>query len=133
MINVVDLQREYLDKKIVKKKTFDIILGDLSRVVKNRSILGQKECWLNIPAFVIGRPLYNTRQATKYIIHKMQKEGFTVYDGGGNEIYVSWKVEEVSRTHESDDDDDDDDFMIPSFANLKKRANHVRSLASSRR
>ena len=130
MINVKDLHREQGNRNNLKKKTFDKILEDLSRIIKNRSQLGQKECFLNIPAFIIGKPLYSVRQATKYIIHKMRKNGFDVYDGGGNEIYVSWHIQNASKTPPREIEDDD--FMLPSFANLKKSANYVRSLSTTK-
>ena len=132
MINVNDLHRDHANRNNLKKKTFDKILEDLSRIIKNRAQLGQKECFLNIPPFVIGKPLYNVRQATKYIIYKMRKNGFDVYDGGGNEIYVSWHVQSVDKMP-SRDVEEDDGFMLPSFANLKKSANYVRSLSTTKR
>jgi len=136
MINVHELQREHDQRKSIKKKTFDKILEDLSRIVKNRSQLGQKECFLSVPAFVIGRPLYNVRQATKYVIYKMRKNGFEVYDGGINEIYVSWRSSPSGKQKEPPPHhvtEDEDEFMLPSFANLKKTANHARSLTKSKR
>lgn len=136
MINVNDLHKKQESRNNLKKKTFEKILEDLSRIVKNRSQLGQKECFLSVPAFVIGKPLYNVRQATKYIIYKMRKNGFEVYDGGANEIYVSWRIQNVRKTVEPppyETNNDDDEFMLPSFANLKKSANYVRSLSKTRR
>ena len=134
MINVNDLHREHDNRNNLKKKTFEKILEDLSRIIKNRSQLGQKECFLNIPAFIIGKPLYNIRQATKYVIYKMRKNGFDVYDGGGNEVFVSWRVTSVKKPIQTPlhEDEDEDEFMIPSFANLKKSANYVRSLSKTK-
>ena len=54
----------------LKKKTFDKILEDFTRIIKNRSRLGQKECFLNVPAFVMGQPLYNYTSGNK--IHHIQ-------------------------------------------------------------
>ena len=132
MINVKELKREQDNRNSLKKKTYDKILEDLSRIIKNRAQLGQKECFLSIPAFVIGKPLYNVRQATKYVMYKMRKNGFEVYDGGSNEIYVSWRVPTPIKKaiHV---DEPEEEFMLPSFANLKKSANYVRSLAKTRR
>ena len=123
MINVSDLHKDQETRNDIKRKTFDKILEDLSRVIKNRSLLGQKECFLNVPAFVIGKPLYNVRQATKYVIYRMRKNGFQVYDGGGNEIYVSWRIEnkQPPKKKEPSYNEDEDDFMLPSFANLEKK------------
>ena len=130
MINVNELQKEQAGRNDVKKRTYEKILEDLCRIVKNRSQFGQKECFLTIPAFVIGKPLYNVRQATKYVIYKMKKNGFSVYDGGGNEIYVSWHITEENKrpSRRESMDETEDDFMLPSFENLKKSANRVRSL-----
>ena len=133
MINVTELQKDQENRNDIKKKTYEKILVDLTRIVKNRARLGQKECFLNIPAFIIGKPLYNIRQATKYVIHKMRRNGFVVYDGGANEIYVSWRNNKPSKPKLPDYDDDDDEFMLPSFANLKKSANRVRSLKGTKR
>ena len=132
MINVKELKREQDNRNSLKKKTYDKILEDLSRIIKNRAQLGQKECFLSIPAFVIGKPLYNVRQATKYVMYKMRKNGFEVYDGGSNEIYVSWRVPTPIKKaiHV---DEPEEEFMLPSFANLKKSANYVRSLTKTRR
>jgi hypothetical protein len=136
MISVTELQKDQDNRNDIKKKTYEKILVDLTRIVKNRAQLGQKECFLNVPAFVIGKPLYSVRQATKYVIHKMRHNGFEVYDGGGNEIYVSWRVNKEKKASKSkvpEYDDDDDEFMLPSFANLKKSANRVRSLKGTKR
>jgi hypothetical protein len=134
MINVNDLHREQENRNSLKKKTYEKIIEDLGRVIRNRSRLGQKECFLSVPAFVIGKPLYNIRQATKYVIYKMRKNGFEVYDGGSNEIYVSWRLPAERKADEKPrHEPDDDDFMLPSFANLKKSANHVRSLSKTKR
>ena len=134
MINVSELQKAQVNRNDMRKKTFDKILEDFTRIIKNRSRLGQKECFLNVPAFVMGQPLYNLRQATKYIIYKMRKSGFDVYDGGANEIYVSWRVEQKKKPTKKlpKYDEDEDDFMLPSFVNLKKTADHVRSLSNSK-
>ena len=132
MINVNELQKDQDNRNSLKKKTFDKILEDLSRIVKNRAKLGQKECFLSVPAFVIGKPLYNIRQATKYVIYKMRKNGFNVYDGGVNEIYVSWRPDSKKKTSRDVVSYEEDEFMIPSFVNLKKSANHVRSLKETK-
>jgi len=132
MINVAELQKEHDTRNNIKRDTFNKILEDLTRIIKNRAQFGQKECFLNIPAFVIGKPLYSVRQATKYVIHRMKQKGFKVYDGGGNEIYVSWRIEEANKPIPSRDIEEDE-FMIPSFVNLKKSANRVRSLKETKR
>ena len=134
MISVTELQKVQDTRNDIKKKTYEKILIDLTRIIKNRSRFGQKECFLNIPAFIIGKPLYNVRQATKYVIHKMRRSGFDVHDGGGNEIYVSWRIDSKKPSNPIPEyTDDEDEFMIPSFANLKKSANHVRSLSKTTR
>lgn len=135
MISVSELQKDQDSRNDMKKKTYDKILEDLTRIIKNRAQLGQKECFLSVPAFIIGKPLYNVRQATKYVIYKMRRNGFEVYDGGANEIYVSWRVKKIKKPKIEEDayDDDDDEFMLPSFANLKKSADRVRSLKGSKR
>ena len=65
----------------------------------------------------------------------MRRNGFEVYDGGANEIYVSWRVKKIKKPKIEEDayNDDDDEFMLPSFANLKKSADRVRSLKGSKR
>ena len=132
MIHVSELHKDQDNRNDIKKTTFNKILEDMSRVVKRRAQMGHKECYLTVPVFTIGRPLYNVRQATKYVIHKMEKNGFTVNDQGTNTLFVSWKATSSVKPI-PEENLSDDEFMFPSFANLKKSANHVRSLAKTTR
>ena len=134
MIHVSELHKDQDNRNDIKKKTFNKILEDMSRIVKRRAQMGHKECYLTVPAFTMGRPLYNVRQATKYVIHKMKKNGFDVSDRGDNILFVSWKsTSTTSVTSRTEEDLTDDEFMFPSFANLKKSANRVRSLSKTTR
>ena len=63
----------------------------------------------------------------------MEKNGFVVQDSGENTLFVSWKTTSTPSVKPRSEELTDDEFMFPSFANLKKSANHVRSLTKTKR
>jgi hypothetical protein len=123
MINARDIAKIENKRREIKKETFTKIYEQFSRKIRHHVELGQKQVFLNVPAFVMGFPVFNQEEATKYLKRQLERADFDVTSTGNFEFLVTWGTAKPSREAEPDLEPQGD---LPSLMNLRKAANKYR-------
>lgn len=84
-------QKIELYKKVHQKVEKKIVLS---------SNTNYYECWYSVPEFIMGMPLYKLKNCIKFIVKKLEKDGFKVQVFDPNLLYISWKEEEEEEEDE---------------------------------
>jgi hypothetical protein len=125
MISARELEERNKAKHDVKKELFTKILIQMCRRIDMFHSLGQTECTLAVPEFILGYPAYNTLSVTMYMHRQLLRLGYRASILGEGLIHAAWgpppkdkkKKTAVAKQIEAD---------LPSFANLRKAADELR-------
>lgn len=106
----------------MKKETYVELYKQISRKIR-RSVEAQKKRVLfEVPAFLVGYPVYDRLKATSYLKRQLELGGFIVHIAGNFGLSITWKVKKDKVA--SGPMDHIEDF--PTLVNLKKVANRYR-------
>jgi hypothetical protein len=123
MISVDEILKLTEKKNRLKKETYVKLYEQASRKIRQSVDFGSKCANFQVPAFLIGYPIFDRYKATVYIKRQLERGGFTVVVAGDHELHVTWKVkkknEEKAIVVEAEAD-------FPTLINLKKAANKYR-------
>lgn len=92
IINISELHEKQKIKNNNKIKCYNSILKKCSNRIKFMSDKAQSCCFFEIPEFVFGIPLFNSRECVRYIIKTLMDEGFMVIYTHPNLLYISWDI-----------------------------------------
>ncbi len=90
MVKASDIIKEQQQLEKNKEKTFKKILEKINTKIKATAITSNKFCWMEIPEFIIGLPLYDVNECIKYLRKKLKKNGFTTSLIKNNILLVTW-------------------------------------------
>jgi hypothetical protein len=124
MLSVKDIQKIENKRKLARKELYKNILETFSSKIRNIVERGQTQIFLTIPAFVIGFPIFDRRQARDYISRQLTNLGYMVTPYGETELYVTWNKPKSAQEQETD--------LLPVFANLHKVADSYRNKKADR-
>lgn len=82
-------------KRIERTSTFSKI-ADLcqARVIKYAK-RDMHRCAFEVPEFILGTPPYDLNQAIKYVVDRLEKNGFLVRYFFPRLLYISWDADEI--------------------------------------
>ena len=122
MISVEEISRITNNRNRMKKETYVELYKQISRKIR-RSVEAQKKRVLfEVPAFLVGYPVYDRLKATSYLKRQLELGGFIVHITGNFGLSITWKVKKDKVA--SGPMDHIEDF--PTLVNLKKVANRYR-------
>lgn len=111
-------------KRDAKKQTYKALLDQLCRKIKTSYEIGNKECILTIPPFVIGFPRYDIAKAVQYMARQLMKLGYIVNYAGPMSLKVQWtKVPDDPVTAIEEEYPVN---ILPGLVNLQKTAQKLR-------
>jgi len=122
MINARDIAKIENKRKEIKKDIYKKIYEQFSRKIRQTVELGQKQVFLNVPAFLIGFPTFDRERATEYLKRQLERAEFTVVQTGPYELHVTWNVKKTKDEREEEPAFDE----FPTLMNLKKAAEKYR-------
>jgi len=107
----------------VKKETYKAMLEQFSRKIRTSSDLGNKNCILTVPPFLVGFPRYDIAKAVLYMSRQLQRLGYIVNLVGPFDIKVEWHKRPEPTI---DQEIETPDMFFPSLVNLHKAAGKIR-------
>jgi len=122
MISVDEISRLTEKKNKLKKETYVKLYEQASRKIRQSVDFGSKVATFQVPAFLIGYPMFDRYKATAYIKRQLERGGFDVVVLGDYELHISWRVKKTQPPHPPPADVDE----FPTLINLKKAANKYR-------
>jgi len=120
MINVDEISHIVNHRNRMKKETYVELYKRTTRKIRRAVETGNKYALIEIPAFIVGYPIYDRVKATSYIKRQLEIAGFDVVIVGNFEFRVTWKIKKDVKVST----DSIDEF--PTLMNLKKAANQYR-------
>jgi len=122
MINARDIVKIENKRKEMKKELYKKIYEQFSRKIRQTVELGQRQVFLNVPAFLVGFPTFDRDKATEYLKRQLERAEFVVAQTGSYELYVTWNKSQKEEKVEKEEAFDE----FPTLMNLKKAANKYR-------
>ncbi len=94
-VTAKELNRMIETKRIERTSTFSKI-ADLcqARVIKYAK-RDMHRCAFEVPEFILGTPPYDLNQAIKYVVDRLEKNGFLVRYFFPRLLYISWDADEI--------------------------------------
>ena len=90
MVKAQDLISAQKEREKIKYKTFAKIYQKIEKKITLASSSNLYYVWYEIPAFLMGFPLYNVKECKKNIIRQIEENGFKVEEYESNIILISW-------------------------------------------
>lgn len=103
-ISLNELYRMRKKKEANKIVCYDKVLERCHNRIRNAAQYGGLNTFYEIPAMIIGLPLYNIQLCTEHVIKKLRESGFLVQllpPPSMYVIYVSWDPEEIKPMKKS--------------------------------
>lgn len=127
MISVDEISRMTEKKNKLRKETYIKIYEQVSKKIRQTVEHGNKQLFVEIPAFVVGFPAFDRLKATQYIKRQLDLGGFETTIMGDYQIYITWRINKNKSSSSAPKESMTDEFGdFPSFVNLKKVANKYR-------
>lgn len=97
MINIEELHKKQKIKMENKMNSYESVL----RKCHNRiNYSTDTSCFFEIPEFVFGVPIYNSKECVKYVVKKLLDSGFMVIYTHPNLLFISWQIEFTAKKKE---------------------------------
>lgn len=98
MFSVDDAREVRIRKATVNHETYRGLYDTVCQRIKNRAEYAPvSNLTFNVPAFVVGRPLYDREHAFRYVRDKLVYNGFQVTQCGDYSLLVDWSVDPIRR------------------------------------
>ena len=123
MISVDEISRLADKKNKLKKETYVKLYEQASRKIRQSVDFGGKYAIFQVPAFLMGYPMFDRFKATAYIKRQLERGGFDVNVRGDHELHITWRVKKTPGEKKVEEQYADD---FPTLVNLKKAANKYR-------
>jgi len=121
--DIIKIEKKRTD---IKKQIYQKIFDQFIRKIKMSVELGQKQVFLQVPAFLFGFPTFDRAKATDYLKRQLDRSGFDVTKVDDYDLYVSWfKATKPQKEPEESPE-------LPNLANLRKLAIRYGSAPHSR-
>lgn len=88
-IHKLNLKRD--QRELAKFKLYKKVLNRIYRKIEQTSNSYQTSLFYQIPEYIFGIPRYNILETSKYIVAKLQEQGYVVVYTPPNFIFVSWE------------------------------------------
>lgn len=126
MIDIERINQIEDTRKKVRKEIYTKIYDQFSRKIMYTVQNNQKQVFLNVPAYMIGYPVFDRTLATIYLKRQLKRNKLEVIQISEFEFHVSWGKKKKKKEKEKTTVDLDDDENFPSLINLKKAASKYR-------
>ena len=87
-------------KNNLKYNTFDYIIDNFIKKIKNTATIGGMNIFYEIPFYIYGKPLYKINDCITYVVDSLKKNGLFVLllpEPNTNMIYISWDPKDISK------------------------------------
>lgn len=99
MINIDELYQKKRQRAETRSKIYDNVLQKCHNKIRYSSNLyiEQEYTYFSVPNILLGYPLFNKEECSKYIITQLLKNGFMVKYLGDGLIFICWKKTNTSH------------------------------------
>ena len=91
MISVEEISRITNNRNRMKKETYVELYKQISRKIRRAVEAQKKRVNFEVPAFLVGYPVYDRLKATSYLKRQLELGGFIVHITGNFGLSITWK------------------------------------------
>lgn len=91
-LNIYELHNTINKKKSVRTKIYNSVLSKCHNKIKQAAEKEQMSIFFSIPRYVVGLPLYDITECSRYVFENLQQNGFNVYYLTFDVIHISWEI-----------------------------------------
>jgi hypothetical protein len=121
-VSAQDIAKMEHARKSARKEFYKALLEQFCRKIKTSVQLGQRECMLTVPVFLVGFPRYDLPTTVRYMCRQLQRLGYIVNLVGPLDIKVWWKKPPAHQMLP----EEVEEVELPSLVNLQKMASTLR-------
>ena len=121
-VSAQDIAKMEHARKNARKEFYKALLEQFCRKIKTSVQLGQRECLLTVPVFLVGFPKYDLPTTVRYMCRQLERLGYIVNLVGPLDIKVWWKKPPVHQMLP----EEVEEVELPSLVNLQKMASSLR-------
>jgi hypothetical protein len=100
------------------KETYKMILTSFCKKIMAAHRMGKTQVTLQVPQFVLGRPIYQLGPAVEYVGRQLVRLGYNVTYVGINSFMVNWKIKPTGKVEMSQE--------YPHLSSLAQTAERIR-------
>ena len=126
MLSIDDVTKIDEKRKQIKKEIYRKIYEQFSSKIKQSVEMGHKQIFLTVPVILIGYPVFDRAQASRYVARQFVLGGFTARVISDYDLYVSWIVPKKKKEKKEEEQEGGD---FPNLMNLRKIASQYRRSA----
>lgn len=101
-LNILDLHRCIYEKKNRANECFEKVLEICHRKIKCAAENQQVRCFIEVPCFVLGYPLFDFTKCVEFVYEKLKKNGFLIKYYFPKHLYISWDFDEINNEKDND-------------------------------
>jgi single-stranded DNA-specific DHH superfamily exonuclease len=90
MVKAEDMRKEQNERNEKKQKIFKKIYKTIEKKISVANSINDYYILYEIPEFILGLPPYSLDTASKYLKHKLKKNGFKVEYYLPNKLLIEW-------------------------------------------
>jgi len=91
-LNIDDLYEKKQRRELKQLSIFNKIIGRIHKKIthtaRNKTL--EHFIWFNVPAYIVGEPIYDKGDCIGYIVSQLEKNGFHVKYCHPNTLFISW-------------------------------------------
>jgi hypothetical protein len=91
-LNIDDLYEKKQKRDLKQLSIFNKIIGRIHKKIlftaRNKTL--ENFVWFNVPAYIVGEPIYDKGECIGYIVSQLEKNGFHVKYIHPNTLFISW-------------------------------------------
>ena len=91
-LNIYELHNTINKKKSVRTKIYNSVLSKCHNKIKQAAEKEQMSIFFSIPRYVVGLPLYDLTECSRYVFENLQQNGFNVYYLTFDLIHISLEI-----------------------------------------
>lgn len=97
-LNILDLHRSINDKQTKITECYEKVLDICHKKIQTSAKNQQLRCFIEVPCFVFGYPIFDYNKCLEYIYNSLVKNGFLVKYYFPKHFYISWDFEEIDSS-----------------------------------
>jgi hypothetical protein len=92
-LTAVQLRTSLREREERKRCSFATALERAYSRVRRCSLVGRTDCVFEVPAVVVGQPLYDVPRCVDFVLRHLAKNGFHVLHDGDRTLHIAWTAE----------------------------------------
>lgn len=98
LVDILQIERERIEReRVVLTTVYERMKNRINMAVRAKA----RECIYTIPEFIPGYPLVDISKTMRYILKKLNREGFISLPISATQIYITWNSSDLVKLNKT--------------------------------